>query len=285
MFADPTGVRVSSETFPTVTADLERALADVRDYGYCVVAPVLSEEELTELRETLVKAAEEDKANGSAWYSNGNHKLFMLLNRGDVFSRLVQHPIALRLVADVLGPDALLSSVTANITQPGNIAQLLHTDQQYVREPWSYPATVNVLWMLDDFTEENGATRVVPRSHLIGAAPKDASMPTIPAVGPAGGLVLMDGRLWHGSGANVTVDRTRAAILAYYCMPFIRQQENVFRSLDPAIRRELSPELRKLLGYDVWSGLGVVNGFPRHWLGTTQRSGPTNADGIFPDGS
>jgi ectoine hydroxylase-related dioxygenase (phytanoyl-CoA dioxygenase family) len=207
----------------------------------------------------------------------------MLLNRGEVFMRLAEHPVALKLVGDILGPDALLSSITANITQPGNVAQTLHADQQYMAEPWPYAATINVLWMLDDFTEEVGATRVVPRSHLIGAIPKDPAVPTIPATGRAGGAVFVDGRLWHGSGANTTRDRTRAAILAYYCSPFIRQQENVFRSLDPRIRRTLRPEQRKLLGYDVWSGLGVVNGFPRHWLGTTQRSGATNADGIFPD--
>lgn len=274
---------MSSGSAPEPTTDTKQALSDLVDYGYCVVADLLTEDDLTGLRSALLKAAEEDRADGTVWYSNGNQKLFMLLNRGEEFIRLVQHKRVLEIIEEILGPDMLLSSVTANITQPGNIAQLLHTDQQYVREPWPHPVTVNVLWMLDEFTEENGATRVIPRSHLIGVAPKGVELPTIPVTGPAGGAVLLDGRLWHGSGANTTEDRTRAAILAYYCSPFIRQQENVFRSLKPEIRRELTPELRRLLGYDVWSGLGVVNGFPRHWLGTTQRSGPTNADGIFAD--
>lgn len=262
-------------------ADLDKAFSEFTENGYCVLPGILSGDSLSELRELVARAAAEDRADGSAWFSNGNQKLFMLLNRGAAFLRLVQHPVALHFVHGLLGPDALLSSITANITQPGNQPQLLHTDQQYVREPWPYAVTVNVLWMLDDFTEENGATRIVPRSHLIGAAPRDTTLPTVPAVGPAGGAVVLDGRLWHGSGANVTADRTRAAILAYYCSPFIRQQENVFRSLDPRLRRTLPADLRRLLGYDIWSGLGVVNGFPRHWMGRPGRSGPTNADGIF----
>ena len=274
---------MARERFPQPTLDLDTASADLRDDGYAIVADVLSPGEVEEIRAALSTAAQEDLDDGTAWYSNGNHKVFMLLNRGPGFLGLVQHPTALRFVTELLGPDALLSSVTANITRPGNVAQTLHTDQQYITEPWPYAATVNVLWMLDDFTEEVGATRVVPRSHLTGTAPRDPDVPTVSAVGPAGGAVLLDGRLWHGSGANTTAERTRAAILAYYCAPFIRQQENVYRSLDPDIRSTLTPEQRKLLGYDVWSGLGVVNGFPRHWLGTSGRSGPTNADGIFVD--
>lgn len=274
---------MSKTKLPEPTRDLHTASADLREFGYCIVEDALSTEEVREIHEALGRAAEEDLADKTAWHSNGNHKLFMLLNRDPVFLGLARNPTALHFAGELLGPDMLLSSITANITQPGNIAQLLHTDQQYITEPWPFPATVNVLWALDDFTEEVGATRVVPRSHLIGVAPPSPDIPTVSATGPAGSAVVIDGRLWHGSGRNTTEDRTRAAILAYYCAPFIRQQENIYRSLDPGIRGSLTPELRKLLGYDVWSGLGVVNGFPRHWLGTTTRSGPTNADGIFTD--
>jgi ectoine hydroxylase-related dioxygenase (phytanoyl-CoA dioxygenase family) len=94
--------------------------------------------------------------------------------------------------------------------------------------------------------------------------------------------VLIDGRVWHGSGQNKTSSQPRAAILACYCAPFLRQQENVFRSLDPEVRRRLSARMRRLLGYDVWRGLGVVGGLPVDWTGRPgERSGPTNADGAF----
>jgi ectoine hydroxylase-related dioxygenase (phytanoyl-CoA dioxygenase family) len=268
---------------PKARSDTAAARADLTDFGYCVLDRVLGPAEVAQLRARVDDVAAREEADGSSWYSHGNQRIFMLLNRGEEFVSLAQHPLALDLAEQVLGPDLLLSSITANITRPGNQPQQLHTDQQYVQEPWLYPLTVQVVWMLDEFTEENGATRVVPRSHLWGRAPMGAEPETVRLLGAPGSVGYLDGRLWHGTGANTTASERRRGIFAYYCAPYLRQQENVFRSLDPDVRRKLNPRMRRLLGYDIWYGLGLVDGLPRHWLGTSQRSGPTNADGAFPD--
>ena len=101
-------------------------------------------------------------------------------------------------------------------------------------------------------------------------------------LGEAGSLGFIDGRVWHGTSSNTTPNERRRGIFAYYCAPYLRQQENVFRSLDTVVRWALSPRMRKLLGYDIWYGLGTVDGIPREWLGTSQREGPVNVDGAFP---
>lgn len=261
----------------------DQAAAGLAEPGFCVLEDVLSAAETAELRARVHAIAAEDVGAGLEWRSNGNQKVFMLLNRGHQFLDLALHPVGMRYVQQLIGPDALLSSITAHITHPGNSAQALHADQGYVPPPWPYVAAMNLIWMLDDFTPENGATLAVPGSQRYGRnpSPEDGEPETVPVTGGAGSLLVLDGRLWHGSGINRTAGQTRAGILAHYCGPYLRQQENVFRSLRPDVRRRLTAEQRRLLGYDIWSGLGVVDGPPRDWVGRPSRSGPTNADGIF----
>jgi hypothetical protein len=266
--------------FPT-ESDLV-AQDHLAQFGYCILSGVLPSGEVQRLRKLVLAAAAEERGQGQEWISNGNQKVFMLLNLDDVFLDLVLQPRAMKFARNLLDSEPLLSSVTANITRPGNALQALHADQQYVREPWHYAAALNIIWALDDFTEKNGATVVVPGSHKIGAPPDTQRLPEVSAIAPRGSMIVIDGRTWHGSGENSTASETRAAILAHYCVPWLRQQENLFRSMQPAVRARLTPHLRTLLGFDVWSGLGVVNGFPREWQGRASRTGPTNADGIFP---
>jgi hypothetical protein len=267
---------------PKARGDVAAAKTDLVEYGYCVLDGVLDSAQVIELCSLLDKVAAREEAEGTSWFSHGNQRIFMLLNRGEKFISLAEHPTVLDLVEQMLGPDLLLSSITANITRPLNEPQQLHADQQYVQEPWLYPVTIQAIWMLDNFTEENGATRIVPRSHFWGRAPMSTEPETVRLLGTAGSVGYLDGRVWHGSGVNTTSSTRRRGVFAYYCAPYMRQQENVFRSLDPDVRSKLSPRMRKLLGYDIWYGLGLVDGLPRSWLGTSQRSGPTNADGVFP---
>lgn len=269
-----------SEALPVPRHDPTEARKDLDSFGYCLVEDGLTTAELDRLGQSLDAVAEQERDDGTAWFSNGNQRVFALTGKGPEFLSLVEHPLALEMATHLLGAERLLSSITANIALPGNQPQALHTDQQYVKEPWAWPATINVVWLLDDFTEENGGTRIVPGTHQIGVAPFSDAVPTVSATAPAGSVLCIDGRVWHGTGRNITASCRRRAIFAYYCVPFLRQQENVFQSLPAATREGLSPTLRQLLGYDVWQGLGVVAGLPLKWMGTGRRSGPVNADPI-----
>jgi len=139
---------------------------------------------------------------------------------------------------------------------------VLHADQIFVPQPWpTDPQGFNVAWCLDDFTEENGATRMVPGSHRWHRppGPDDADIETVPLEAPAGSIVAFESRIWHKTGFNSTNDQRRAGVFAWYTKPIYRQQENWFLSLNPQIRQFASEEMLVLLGYKT-EGLGLVYG-------------------------
>jgi ectoine hydroxylase-related dioxygenase (phytanoyl-CoA dioxygenase family) len=118
---------------------------------------------------------------------------------------------------------------------------------------------VNIAWAIDAFTADNGATRVVPRSHLLNRRPQPGEeMEFRPVEAPAGAMIVMDGRTWHRTGRNLTA-RPRAGIFNWYTLPIYLPQENWFLSLDPAIRQFGSETLQVLLGFRP-DMLGRVNG-------------------------
>ena len=137
----------------------------------------------------------------------------------------------------------------------------LHSDQGYAPRDIAKPLAMNVMWMLNDFTEANGATRLVPGSHRwTHEPPHDEVVETVAGVGPAGTALVFDGRVWHGTGANTTADERRYGVLTYFCRPWLRPQENYTLSTHPDVLDELDDELRALLGLRVWRTLGGVEG-------------------------
>jgi ectoine hydroxylase-related dioxygenase (phytanoyl-CoA dioxygenase family) len=127
----------------------------------------------------------------------------------------------------------------------------LHADQGYAPPPWpTSPLAINVAWILDDYTEDVGATRYVPGSHLLGHGPAQGEVhETASVLAPAGSLMVMDGRLWHQTGVNTTTDRHRAALFGYYVLPWIRPQVNWNRALDPGVVEGADEQFLHRLGY------------------------------------
>jgi ectoine hydroxylase-related dioxygenase (phytanoyl-CoA dioxygenase family) len=250
-----------------LTTDLARAEADLAEHGYCLIEGALPPSRVAELRGRLAELAEQEIADGTDYvYENGcNQRIWTLLNKGDCFVDLALDPLVEKLMVTLLGYGYLLSNIDANIAGPGGPPMFLHADQSFVPPPWpDYPLVANAMWMLDDFTPENGATRVLPGSHRKGHGPVPTidDSQTVPVCGPAGTVMVFEGRLWHQTGANVTSDQRRHGILAYYCRPFMRTQESWFLSIDPKVL-ERRPELRPLLGYELYLSLGMIDGMPR----------------------
>ena len=169
-------------SLPEPTTDRAQMSADLVEHGYCLVADALGAEQLNALSDAVDRVAREDTAAGQRFLdTNGNNqRLWQLLNRGPEFLELAEHPLALDLAGEVLGnrasfgsaaddlPQFLLSSLTGNIAGPAGHPMTLHADQGYVHEPWpDYPLVCNGGWLIDDFTPTNGATLVVPGSHLL----------------------------------------------------------------------------------------------------------------------
>lgn len=243
---------------PRPTADRDRALADLDTHGYCVVENALNPARLAALRERLIEQAEGECAAGVSFHDGvANQRVWMLVNKGQVFRDLVLDPLTERFMGELLGPDFLLSSLTANIARPGGVPMGLHTDQGYVHFWTPRPVVANIAWMIDGFSDENGGTRVVPGSHREPFRNYDAAE-TVAAVGPPGSALVFDGRIVHGTGENRTATEQRHAILSYFCRPFMRQQENFFLGLAPELEHSEREAFLARLGYRIWAGLGRI---------------------------
>jgi ectoine hydroxylase-related dioxygenase (phytanoyl-CoA dioxygenase family) len=224
-----------------------------------------------------------------------NQRVWMLVNKGASFRGLLRHPDVLQLVRSLLGPAMLLSSHGANIAREGGVEMPLHTDQWWMpppvladasnipvgaierdnvpNAPGSTPqmiaptAAVNVIWMLVDFTEKNGATRVVPGSHRRGTYPAAGlgEEEVVHATAPAGTALVIDARIWHGTGAN-TGAGDRLAVLTTFCGPQFRTQENYTLGLDHEVFPDLDDHLLELLGFRVWGGYGRTANPTDEWV-------------------
>jgi len=249
--------RAAQAELPPLTRDLDQALRDIAEFGIARLEGVLAGPTLLRVREALYRAAASDTERG--WNTRfiadnpedrTNQRVWGLLSRDPVFSDLAEHPAALHFVRALLGWPALLSNISANITGPGGGEMVLHADQGFAPQPWGGIQGLNVAWAIDDFTDENGATRIVPGSHRQNRAPtpEDAGY-TVAVEAPAGSVIVMEGRVWHRTGFNRTENTHRAGIFAFYTLPIYLPQENWFLSLDPAIRHYASDTMLQLLGF------------------------------------
>ena len=256
--------------FPPLRDNLADARQDLDEAGITRIVGAADEDLLDAVRARLDEQAAGEDAHGCAFRDDGafvanapgapNQRVWNLINKGEAFRRLVLNETALALARHILGDDILMFSLTANIANQGGAPQPLHGDQRFAPPETPYPLVANCAWMLDPFTDENGATRVVPNTHRHGVWPEDGeAIETLPATGPAGGLMVWDGRLWHGTGANRTA-MPRRGILAAYCKPFLRTQENSTVSVNPEVLAQATPELLALLGFRTWHALGMVDG-------------------------
>ncbi len=258
-------------TAPAPTTSLEQGLQNLREHGYTVVPGVLAGDTLERTREALYRAADSDRRRGreieqfalDIGDQSLTQRIWNVLSRDPLFEDLVEHPLALAYVREILGWPALLGNISANICSPGCAGGHLHADQTFLAEPWpaNGPQGLNVAWAIDDFTETNGATRIVPGSHQLsrGVRPEDAGADTVAMEAPAGSMIVFESRLWHKTGCNSSADQTRAGIFAWYTKTYVRTQENWFLALKPEIRQFASADMLTLLGYRS-AGFGLVNG-------------------------
>jgi ectoine hydroxylase-related dioxygenase (phytanoyl-CoA dioxygenase family) len=197
--------------------------------------------------------AEGDQAGLEAHQEAGTDRLANLVDKDPLFDLVWNNPRQLSAIAHVLGwqPEKVFS-LNGRSARPGQGHQNLHVDWSGAVAPDHYQIT-NSIWMLDDFTAENGATRVVPGSHRWGQVPGDAMAdPGAPhpdevlVLGPAGTCVVFNSHLWHGGTRNRTA-APRRAIHAAFVRRDQRQQTVFADYLHEATYQRLTPAQRYLL--------------------------------------
>jgi len=183
----------------------------------------------------------------------GADRLADLVNKGEVFDIFYTHPRLLAGIAHVLGPSIKLSSLNYRAAKPGMGLQKLHVDWQEAVEPGQYKVC-NSIWLLDDFSKENGATRIVPGTHRSGELPQnvlqdpEASHPDEVIIeAPAGSVFIFNSHAWHGGTTNRT-DKSRRSIHSYFCTSDQPQQVDQSRYIKKETLSRLSPEAIRILG-------------------------------------
>jgi ectoine hydroxylase-related dioxygenase (phytanoyl-CoA dioxygenase family) len=184
-------------------------------------------------------------------------RIYNLLVHGALYERIATDAAILPLVEGVLDRGCLVSSLSSIAIDPGEQAQPIHADDMLIPLPRPHvPLVCNTMWAITDFTDDNGATRVIPGTH------KDANNPelgkeyegSVAATMRRGSVLVFNGSLWHGGGANRSAAR-RVGVAMNYCAGWIRQQENQQLGIPREVAARFSPRLRKLVGYGIYRGL------------------------------
>ncbi|MCY4142502.1 MAG: phytanoyl-CoA dioxygenase family protein [Gammaproteobacteria bacterium] len=290
---------MTQDCLPVPTDSIDQARNDMDGYGYCLLENALSYNEISAIRTRLLEqVAAEEQRDVSLRLPDGKQLVRFLINKGKVFLGPILHEGLHAILRHVLGDSYLLSSYHAHLAHPGGTTNY-HTDQFWMPPPTSdqrktfvkpgsitrthnrghttipeelkrnrsiAPAVVcNAMWMIDDFTRENGATLVVPGSHLSGREPDndyDADANWVPAEGLAGTVCIFEGRTWHSTGANVT-QAARIGLTTNFCAPQFRQQDNFPFGTRPEVLADAPDRLLELLGFIPWQGYGGYEGVTR----------------------
>lgn len=257
--------------------------------GYIVFENVLTADQLTSVRDALAPYLEKDITGRNEFEGHKSNRIYAMLGKSPVFADLVTHPLALAFVEADLGRACLLSACLAINLHPGETAQPWHFDDSHYQWPRPRPSLgVSTFWAIDAMTETNGATEILPGSHLWpedhieGAVAEEDFAPALSRKGdpgarddamkvvlPAGSLMLAKGTLWHRGGANRS-DAPRLIITPQYCSGWTRTLENMTLAVPQETARALPPRAQELLGYSIHPPfMGYVDGrHPKRLLET-----------------
>jgi ectoine hydroxylase-related dioxygenase (phytanoyl-CoA dioxygenase family) len=231
---------------------LSRAEKEALDkQGYLIVPGLLDHQWLEQLRAAFERLLEEhEKANGNhSRQATGTRHVDGLGYQGELFERVYTHPKLLAAVRHILGDEFRFGGLHGRDPLPGFGQQGLHGDAvpRYPHEPYQ---VVTSLWALDDFTLKNGATRLVPGSHLEGGLPpKDLRQPgsqhpkQIFASTPAGSAIIFNGHLWH-SGTQNNSKAPRRALQCIYLAPTFPN----FSAIPATMPEVVTPAARYVMG-------------------------------------
>ena len=239
-------------------AALDEHAARIERDGYTILEDAIPADFVAEVAADLLRLEREHRIEPSDNDFEGSKtvRIYNLLVHGDLYERIPVHENVLPLVERVLDAGCLISSLSSIGIGPGETAQPIHADDMLIPlgKPHE-PIICNSMWALSDFTERNGATRLVPGSHRLDHSPSYGQhYDSVAAEMRAGSVLVWHGSLWHGGGANCS-DARRVGIAMNYCAGFIRQQENQQLGIPREIVQRFSPRLRQLVGYGIYNGL------------------------------
>ena len=257
------------------TATMSQHFETLEEDGYCILENVIEDDLIKEVRESVARLETEldvqPRGNRAEGYAT--KRMYNLLAKDRAFWKLPIHENVLPFPEYLLDDECILSGTTCMNIGPGEVHQGLHSDDGLVsvKRP-RIPFMVTTIWAFTDFTDENGATRIVPGSHKFDHEPrKGQQIEHIPAEMKAGSVLVVNGGTWHCGGANTSEDEWRLGVSVQYCQGYLRQQQNQYYSLAPNDVRAMPQRLAALCGFSLYKGImGHVDGAsPGRFLGAS----------------
>jgi len=257
--AAPTALRHLSAT----TSGEEIAAALTRD-GAVIVDRLVSPEAIDALRAELQPWIDATAAGPDDFSGRRTRRTGGLVARSPICREFIMNPTVLEACAKFLGH---ATSYQLHLTQmiaigPGEPAQTIHRDQwafDFFPFPKGYDVQCNTIWAMTDFTERNGATRVIPGSNHFEDRMRFTEQDTLAAEMAKGSVLFYSGSVYHGGGANRS-DQTRYGLNITYNVSWLRQEENQYLATPLEIARTLPVELLRLMGYRLGAyALGYVD--------------------------
>lgn len=242
----------------------DELLNDFNRDGYVVIQDALSQVQVAKLKQRVGElAAKEQESGRSHFYSQSGklQRVWNLLSKGAIFSEVLDQELIITAMDKLFDRDTIhdkyyLSSFQANILMAGAEAQKWHLDTPIPEPHPDWIIKSNTIWLLDDFTETNGATEVIPGSHLIPHRPQTDHPLFISGqkkvLAKAGSVIITHGALWHRSGHNQS-DQSRTVLLGSFAASFTREianEENMTRVISQESYQGLSPNIQRMLGRD-----------------------------------
>lgn len=255
--------------------------AEFDEQGYLVFERVISPEQVADVRAALDPHLTKKGRNDFEGFKS-NRVYALIAKAPKVFSDMITHPLPLTFAEHELGKSCLISALLAINLHPGETVQDWHYDDVHIDVPLPHPPFgVSTFWAIDDMTEENGATEVIPKSHVWTEAERIPPLPAsvindprprdvnedpkprddaVKVIMPSGSLMIAKGTLWHRGGANKS-DKPRLNVTPQYCPGWARQLENMVLATPPEIAAALPERTRALLGYSIHGTfMGYVDG-------------------------
>ena len=264
-----------------------RAAADIveqfEEEGYVTFENVLSTQQIDAVQAALAPYFDLQRTGRNDFEGMKSNREYALLAKGDIFSDIATHPLALAFAEADMGPSCLLSAFLAIKLHPGETVQPWHHDDEHSTTPRPRaPLQLSAFWSIDETTQSNGATEIIPGSHKWGDdkrpshatatvgvhdtemgdpdADPGAHPDAIKICMPPGSLMLAKGTLWHRGGANKS-EAPRLILTPQYCPGWVRPLENMVLSVPKEIAATLPQRARELIGYSIHPPfMGYVDG-------------------------
>ncbi len=220
--------------------------------GYVVLPDLLSLQETTEARKLILELAQQEKQENKLVVQDKKERLYGLIYKGEIFAKLVQDRLILEVVEAILGEDIILGGFSAHILNPGAKRMGIHVDYPYWAMTSPFPTQpileIQVIWLMEDFTADNGAPLFAPGTQNLATKPNKRKFERTAEkiTGTAGTAIISHGLCWHDTSVNKS-DRPRVSLLGNYTPQYVHPLEYNLFDYQPETIANSSPKLRKLL--------------------------------------